>query len=72
MLGLHHSLLWFYTPLIFAFFYLHGGRAKSRGVSLPTHAESFDTPTLEVRLHEDLQILPSQMALELEPTIPCL
>ena len=72
MLGLHHSLFCFYTSLIFAFFHLQGERAKSRGIPLPTHAESFDTPTLEVRLHEDLQILRSRRASELEPTIPSL
>ena len=71
MLGLHHSLLRFYTLLIFVFFHLHGRRAKLRGIPLPTHAESFDASILEVRLHEDLQILRSRMALELEPTIPC-
>ena len=71
MLGLHHSLLRFYTLLIFVFFHLHGRRAKLRGIPLPIHAESFDASILEACLHEDLQILRSQMALELEPTIPC-
>ena len=71
MLSLHHSLLRFYTLPIFVLFHLHGRRAKLRGIPFPTHAESFDASILEVRLHEDLQILRSRMALELEPTIPC-
>ena len=59
MLGLHHSLFRFCTLLIFGFFHLHGRRANLRGIPLPTHAESFDASILEVRLHEDLQILRS-------------
>ena len=72
MLGLHHSLLRFYTLLIFVFFHLHGTRAKLRGIPLPTHMESLDAPILEARFHEDLQILRLRMALEIEPALPCL
>ena len=35
MLGLHHSLLRFYTLLILVFFHLHGRRAKLRGILYP-------------------------------------
>ena len=36
-----------------------------------THAMSFDVSVLEVRLHEDLQILWLQMVLEIEPKPSC-
>ena len=57
---------------MFVFFHLHGRRAKLRGIPLFfTHVESFDISTLEVRLHEDLQILQLRMVLEIEPNLPC-
>ena len=57
--------------LIFVFSHLHVRRAKLRGIPLFTHAESFDAPVSEARLHEDLQILRLRMMLEIEPSLPC-
>ena len=72
MLGPHHGSLKFCTLLMFVFFHLHGRRAKLRGIPLFfTHAESFDAPIFEARLHEDLQILRLRMMLEIEPSLPC-
>jgi len=58
-------------PLIFVFSHLHVRRAKSRGIPLFTHVESFDAPVYEARLHEDLQILRLRMRLEIKPGLPC-
>ena len=72
MLGPHHGSLKFCTLLIFVFFHLHRRRAKLRGTPLFfTRAESFDISVLEVRLHEDLQILRLRMRLEIKPSLPC-
>ena len=57
--------------LLFALFHLHGRHVKIRATPLfSTHAESFVISVLEVRLHEDLQILQLRMRLEIEPSLP--
>ena len=70
-LGPHYGSLKSSTPLLFVFFHLHGRRVKIRATPLfSTHAESFVISVLEVRLHEDLQILQLRMRLEIEPSLP--
>ena len=52
------------------FFFLHGRRVKTRDTPLFfSHVGSFDISVLEVRLHEDLQILRLKMRLEVEPSL---
>ena len=71
-LGPRYGSLKSYILLIFVFFHLLGKHAKIKGTPLfSTHAKSFDIPVLEVRLHEDLQILRLRMRLEIEPSLPC-
>ena len=72
MLGPRHGLLKFYTLLMFVFFHLRGRCAELKGIPLVfTHAVSFDVSVLEVRLHEDLQILWLRIVLEIEPKSSC-
>ena len=71
-LGPHYGSLKSCILLLFALFHLHGRRVKIRATPLFfTHAESFDILVLEVRLHEDLQILRLRIRLEIEPGLPC-
>ena len=70
-LGPHYGSLKPCTLLLFVFFHLHGRHVKIRDTPLFfTHAESFGISVLEVRLHEDLQILRLWMRLEIEPSLP--
>ena len=60
------------TLLLFTLFHLHGSRVKTRDAPLFfIRAKSFDISVLEVRLHEDLQILRLRMRLEIESSLPC-
>ena len=72
MLSPPRDLLTSFTLLLFAFFHLHGSRVKTGDAPLFfIPVESSDISVLEVRLHEDLQILRLRMRLEIEPSWLC-